>query len=159
MRRLAVVVVVALAAAVAIGVQLTRWHGSATARSPDQSSRSNAVEPRTAVHLWRGQLAGPRLTPLTADDTSGLLSTPWTLLGTDGRDLLISYEIGSGNCDEDRGAHVRETDETVVIGHYVRDDGRGRLCLSNLLMGQGVVRLVQPLGGRTLEHAVLSRRR
>jgi hypothetical protein len=146
MRRLVAVGLIALAVAVVTGVLLIRTHGSSTAQSPDRSPRAGAADPQTLVHLWPGRLASPRLAGLAADDTRRLLSTPWTLLGADGRDLLISFETGSSNCAADRGAYVRETSETVVIGHYVRDDGRGRLCLSNLLMGRGVVRLERPLG-------------
>lgn len=103
--------------------------------------------------LYPGEKPTPAV-EVTAEQTKGLVSTPWVLVGTTGKEVTIRY-IGGDGCSSFRGIRLEQTSKHVELWSTVKVDSAGP-CTSNLLLGVTTVHLRTELGRRMLLHAPVS---
>lgn len=122
------------------------------ASSPATADTSSPI-PSSAPNGLLGPTTPAKM--LSADETRGLESTPWTVVSAAGTKVTIKFVAGGG-CRAWKGVRVRQTARSVEIWTTVKDSGGSQACPAALLIGESTIRLTQPLGTRHLLHAPVS---
>lgn len=83
-----------------------------------------ATESSSTSPLFPGETPHPTTT-LTAEQTKGLVSTPWVLLHSTKRSVTIRY-LGGDGCTSFRGVRIEETSARVELWTTAHVDSGGR---------------------------------